>query len=83
MVLCDKLGVNEDEVKADSLLIEDLGADSLDIVEIVMLIENKGNLPKNAISDEEWHKIHTFRDGVDCAERYLGDKLELLELVTL
>ena len=38
-IICEQLGVSEDEVTADASFIEDLGADSLDIVELVMALE--------------------------------------------
>ena len=40
-LICEKLGVKEDEVKDDASFVEDLGADSLDTVELVMALEEE------------------------------------------
>ena len=49
-ILCEQLGVSGDEVSLDSAFIEDLGADSLDIVELVMALEEEYD---TEISDEQ------------------------------
>jgi len=59
--IAEQLGVAADEVKADSSFIEDLGADSLDIVELVMALEEEFNIE---ISDEDAEKIRTVKDVV-------------------
>jgi len=56
-----QLGVAADEVKSESSFIEDLGADSLDIVELVMALEEEFNIE---ISDEDAEKIRTVKDVV-------------------
>lgn len=58
-IICDQLGVAEGEVNLDSKLIEDLGADSLDIVELVMAMEEEFECE---IPDEEAEKIRTVND---------------------
>lgn len=58
-IICDQLGVAEGEVNLDSKLIEDLGADSLDIVELVMAMEEEF---ETEIPDEEAEKIRTVSD---------------------
>lgn len=58
-IICDQLGVAEGEVNLDSKLIEDLGADSLDIVELVMAMEEEF---ETEIPDEEAEKIRTVND---------------------
>lgn len=61
-IICEQLGVSADEVNPDSSFIEDLGADSLDIVELVMALEEEYG---TEISDEQAEKIHTVRDVID------------------
>ena len=58
-IICEQLGVGEDEVTTDASFIEDLGADSLDIVELVMALEEEYDLE---ITDEEAEKIRTVQD---------------------
>ncbi len=60
-IIADQLGVSEDEVKPDSKFIEDLGADSLDIVELIMAMEEEF---ETEIPDEEAEKIRTVNDVV-------------------
>jgi acyl carrier protein len=58
-IICDQLGVAEGDVNHDSKLIEDLGADSLDIVELVMAMEEEFEVE---IPDDEAEKIRTVND---------------------
>jgi len=53
-IVAEQLGVNEDEVKDESSFVEDLGADSLDTVELVMALEEEF---ETEIPDEEAEKI--------------------------
>jgi acyl carrier protein len=64
-IICEQLGVNEGDVTADASFIEDLGADSLDIVELVMALEEEYDME---ISDEEAEKIRTVQDVVNYIE---------------
>ena len=66
-IVCEQLGVSEDEVQPNASFIEDLGADSLDIVELVMAREEEYDLE---ISDEEAEKIRTVGDGVTYIESH-------------
>jgi acyl carrier protein len=61
-IIADQLGVGEDEIKISSSFIEDLGADSLDIVELVMAMEEEFEVE---IPDEEAENIKTVQDAVN------------------
>jgi acyl carrier protein len=60
-IICEQLGVEEDEVSSEAKFIEDLGADSLDTVELVMAFEEEFGLE---IPDEDAEKIATVGDAV-------------------
>jgi acyl carrier protein len=64
-VVAEQLGVNIDEIKEDSKFAEDLGADSLDVVELVMALEEKFDIE---IPDEAAEKIATVADAVKFIE---------------
>ena len=61
-IIVEQLGVDEDEVTEDAAFIEDLGADSLDTVELVMEFEDEFEL---SIPDEEAEKIQTVGQAID------------------
>ena len=61
-IIVDQLGVEAEEVTPEAHFIEDLGADSLDIVELVMAMEEEFGLE---IPDEEAEKISTVNDAVE------------------
>ena len=58
-IVADQLGVEADEVKEDSTFVDDLGADSLDIVELIMRFEDEFGVE---IPDEKAEKIKTVSD---------------------
>lgn len=60
-VIVDQLSVDEDDVTEDASFIDDLGADSLDIVELVMALEEEFGI---SIPDEEAENIKTVGDAV-------------------
>ena len=64
-ILADVLGVEEDNVKPESKFVEDLGADSLDLVELIMAFEDKLEID---ISDEDAEKMVTVKDVLDYVE---------------
>lgn len=66
-VLADQLGLEENEIKPESKLKDDLGADSLDMVELIMAMEEEFDVE---IPDEEAQSIRTVQDAVDYVEQY-------------
>ncbi len=70
-IVVEQLGVEEAEVVPSASFVEDLGADSLDLVELIMSLEEEFSNPsqKVAIPDEDAEKIMTIQDAVD----YLKD----------
>ncbi len=65
-LMVDKLGVDENEIKEESHIIDDLGADSLDIVEFAMGIEDEFAIPK--IPQEDIDKLTTVTAIIDYIE---------------
>lgn len=68
-IVCEQLGVKEEDVKASSSFVEDLGADSLDTVELVMALEEEF---ETEIPDEEAEKITTVQQAIDYITKNLG-----------
>ena len=67
-IVAEQLGVNEAEIKNESSFVDDLGADSLDTVELVMALEEEF---ETEIPDEEAEKLRTVGDAL----KYLHEKL--------
>ncbi len=65
-IIVDKLGVDEKEVTAEASFTNDLGADSLDTVELIMEFEKEFNL---AIPDDQAEKISTVGDAISYIEK--------------
>ncbi len=63
-IVAEQLGVAEDEIKLESSFVDDLGADSLDTVELVMALEDEFEIE---IPDEQAEKITTVQQAVDYA----------------
>lgn len=61
-IVAEQLGVKEEEVTNDASFVEDLGADSLDTVELVMALEEEF---ETEIPDEEAEKITTVQEAID------------------
>ena len=68
-IVVEQLGVKEDEVNAGSSFVDDLGADSLDTVELVMALEEEFECE---IPDEEAEKITTVQQAIDYVNAHLG-----------
>lgn len=66
-VTVEQLGVEETEVSPQSKFVEDLGADSLDLVEFIMALEEEFSTPEHKveISDEDSEKLMTVQDAID------------------
>ncbi|MFP5345181.1 MAG: acyl carrier protein [Gammaproteobacteria bacterium] len=67
-IVVEQLGVKEDEVKSSSSFVDDLGADSLDTVELVMALEEEFECE---IPDESAEKITTVQQAVDYIKAHL------------
>lgn len=64
-IIVDQLGVDEGQVKPDTSFVDDLGADSLDVVELVMALEEEFGIE---IPDEDAEKIGTVKEAVNYIE---------------
>lgn len=72
-IIVDQLGVEEDEVVPSASFVDDLNADSLDLVELIMSLEEEFSSEEGGtieISDEDAEKIVTVQDAVD----YIKDR---------
>jgi acyl carrier protein len=70
-IICDQLMVDPEEITDESSFVEDLGADSLDTVELIMEFEDEFGIE---ISDEQAEKISTVGEAVAYLEKLLSDK---------
>ncbi|MDX1454022.1 MAG: acyl carrier protein [Gammaproteobacteria bacterium] len=69
-IVIEQLGVKEEEVKPEASFVDDLGADSLDTVELVMALEEEFECE---IPDEDAEKITTVKQANDYINEHLGD----------
>jgi len=67
-IIAEQLGVSEDEVVPDASFIDDLNADSLEMVDLIISLEEEFGIQ---VSDEDAEKIKTVKDAID----YLNDRL--------
>jgi acyl carrier protein len=67
-IVAEQLGVNESEIKAESSFVNDLGADSLDTVELVMALEEEF---ETEIPDEEAEKITTVQQAINYVQSHV------------
>jgi acyl carrier protein len=68
-IIVEQLGVNENEVTPEAKFVDDLGADSLDLVELVMALEEEYNME---ISDEDAEKILTVGDAIEYIQSHVA-----------
>ena len=68
-IVMDQLDVSEEEVTPQASFVDDLGADSLDTVEMVMAFEEEFSIE---IPDEDAEKIKTVQDSIDYIQKKLG-----------
>jgi acyl carrier protein len=68
-IIVEQLGVNESEVKPEAKFVDDLGADSLDLVELVMALEEEYNME---ITDEDAEKIQTVGDAIEYIKSHIS-----------
>jgi acyl carrier protein len=68
-IICEQLEVNEEDVVPEASFVDDLGADSLDQVELIMAMEEEFGI---SISDEEAEKIVTVKDAIAYIEQHQG-----------
>ena len=70
-LICEQFVVEAETVTMDTAFVDDLGADSLDVVELTMALEEEFSLPE--VSDDELKKIVTVGDLVEYVSRYVQD----------
>jgi acyl carrier protein len=70
-IIAEQLGVDENEITPSSSFVDDLGADSLDTVELVMALEEGFNLE---IPDDDAEKIRTVQDAMDYIDKHAKKK---------
>jgi len=68
-IIVEQLGVNESEVKPEAKFVDDLCADSLDLVELVMALDEEYNME---ISDEDAEKILTVGDAINFIKSHVS-----------
>ena len=70
-IIMERLGVSEEKITPEASFINDLGADSLDTVELMMELEEAFGV---SIEDEEAEKIQTVKDAIDYLEKKIASK---------
>ena len=68
-IICEQLSVAEEDVVPEASFVDDLGADSLDLVEMIMAMEEAFDI---SIADEDAEKIKTVQDAWDYIEKHAG-----------
>jgi acyl carrier protein len=72
-IIVERLGVDESQVNLDAKYVKDLGADSLDLVELIMALEEKFGID---IPDENAEQLVTVGDSLEYLEKVLAEKQE-------
>jgi acyl carrier protein len=70
-IVCENLGVSKEQVTRSTAFLEDVGADSLDVVELVMELEEEFEI---TIPDDQAERIRTVGEAVDYIERELAKR---------
>ena len=68
-IICEQLSVSEEDVVPEASFVDDLGADSLDLVEMIMALEEAFDI---SIADEDAEKIKTVQDAWNYVESHSG-----------
>jgi acyl carrier protein len=69
-IICEQLDVAEADVVSEASFVDDLGADSLDQVELIMAMEEEFDI---SIPDEDAEKIATVQDAIDYIKKAIGE----------
>ncbi len=70
-IVCENLGVNKEQVQRQTSFVEDMGADSLDVVELVMELEEEFEI---TIPDDQAEKIKTVGEAIDYIQKEIEKK---------
>jgi acyl carrier protein len=71
-IISQKLNLSKDQVKPEASFVDDLGADSLDLVELVMAMEEAFGME---VPDEDAEKLRTVKDVIEYVKTKVGDKV--------
>ncbi len=70
-IIAEKLNLSKDQIKPEASFVDDLGADSLDLVELVMAMEEEFGME---VPDEDAEKLRTVKDAIEYVKQRLGEK---------
>jgi acyl carrier protein len=70
-IIAEKLNLSKDQIKPEASFVDDLGADSLDLVELVMAMEEAFGME---VPDEDAEKLRTVKDVIEYVKQRLGEK---------
>ena len=79
-ILSEQLDIDENNINADSLIVEDLGADSLDAIDIVMSVEDEFGIE---VPDEIVEKMESVNDIITFVENNIYDKIRKLFIILM